>query len=170
MYADEAGSNLGMTPFKAWSEKNHRAYDSRPAARGGNLSLVGAIKKSGIQALYPYDGAVNSERFIHFAETQLLPNLSIGDVLIMDNSPVHRSAAVRTRLDELGIRVLFMPPYSPELNPIEETWSVVKNKLRQRKARTIVDYVDSMTEAKECITPKKCEGFFAHSSSFQYLC
>lgn len=159
-----------MTPFKAWSLKNERAFDTRPAQRGGNLSMVGAIRNSEMEALYPYDGAVNAEKFIHFIENQLVHKLSSDDVLIMDNGPVHKSKAVRERLAELSIRVLFMPPYSPELNPIEETWSVIKNKLRREKARTLPDYVDSLLQALKCITPEKCAAFFKHSSSFSSLC
>lgn len=132
--------------------------------------MVGAIRNSEMEALYPYDGAVNSEKLIHFIEGELIKKLSPDDVIIMDNSPVHTSKAVRERLAELSIRVLFMPPYSPELNPIEETWSVIKNKLRREKARTLADYVDSLLEAKRCITPEKCAAFFKHSTSFHNLC
>lgn len=120
VYIDEAGSNLGMTPLRAWSPINERVYDKRPANRGSNLSMVGALKKSWMQALYPYDGAVNAERFLHFIEHQLQPKLNMHHVLIMDNCRTHHALLVKNRLKELGIQVLFLPPYSPELNPIEE--------------------------------------------------
>jgi len=85
VYIDEAGSNLGMAPLCAWAPINERAYDKKPARRGENISLVGALKKSGMQELYPYDGSVDAERFIDFIENKLKPHLKAGDVLIMDN-------------------------------------------------------------------------------------
>jgi transposase len=112
VYIDEAGSNLAMTPSKAWSMRNHRAYDTKPARRGGNLSLVGALKKSGMPALYPYDGAVDSERFIDFIERCLQPNLNHDDVLIMDNCRIHHSKVVKRCMEELSIKVLYLPPYT----------------------------------------------------------
>lgn len=169
VYIDEAGSNLAMTPSKAWSMRNHRAYDTKPARRGGNLSLVGALKKSGMPALYPYDGAVDSERFIDFIERCLQPNLNHDDVLIMDNCRIHHSKVVKRCMEELSIKVLYLPPYSPELNPIEEAWSVIKGRLKRKKARNILDYIESMIEAKESMAPEKCSGFFKHSASFQKL-
>ena len=169
VYLDEAGSNLAMSPTHAWSPKNKRAYDKKPARRGGNISLVGAIKNSGMQTLYPYDGAVNSEKFIHFIENSLKAQLDCDDVLIMDNCSVHRSNVVKKRLEELNIRVLFMPPYSPELNPIEEAWSVIKRKLRHIKARSIAEYVQALPDLKNSISAEKSKGFFKHSASFQSL-
>jgi len=169
VYLDEAGSNLAMSPTHAWSPKNERAYDKKPARRGGNISLVGALKKSGMQTLYPYDGAVNSERFLHFIENSLEPKLDCDDVLIMDNCSVHHSKDVKKRLKELSIRVLYMPPYSPELNPIEEAWSVIKRNLRQKKARSISEYVESLPELKNSVSAEKSKGFFKHTDSFQSL-
>ena len=84
VYIDEAGSNLGMAPLCAWAPINERAYDKKPARRGENISLVGALKKSGMQELYPYDGPVDAERFVDFIENKLKPYLKVGDVLIME--------------------------------------------------------------------------------------
>jgi|TARA_Y100000310_G_C20395457_1_gene674880 transposase len=170
VYLDEAGSNLAMTPNSSWSPKNERAYDKKPACRGSNLSMIGAIKSTGMKALYSYDGAVDSNKFVDFVENNLLKELKDGDVLIMDNSAVHHSGIVRNCLNKHGIRVLYLPPYSPELNPIEEAWSVIKNKLRHEKSRTLSAYVNSLEKAKNCITVEKIAGFFKHAEAFQNLC
>lgn len=169
VYLDEAGSNLAMSPIRAWSAKSQRAYDKKPARRGGNISMVGAIKNTGLQALYPYDGAVNAAKFIHFIENKLQHKLEADDVLIMDNCSVHHANDVTKRLDKLGIKTLFLPPYSPELNPIEEGWSVVKQGLRRKKARNIYEYVAALPELKNSVCERKSKGFFKHAASFHSL-
>lgn len=169
VYLDEAGSNLAMTPTRAWSQKNQRAYDKRPAARGGNLSIVGALKISGMQSLYAYDGPVDTNRFIAFLETQLLAKLDCQDVLIMDNSSIHHAKLFKTWVEQKSLKVLYLPPYTPEFNPIEEAWFPIKNHFRSKKSRTIHDYVDSLKEAQDCITSKKSAGFFSHAETFYNL-
>jgi len=159
-----------MLPLRAWAPKNQRAYDKKPSSRGSNISMAGAIKESGMQALYPYDGAVNSCKFINFIETKLWPKMSKDDVIIMDNCSTHHSKAVRACLKRLCIEVLYMPPYSPELNPIEEAWSVIKRKLERKKARTIPDYVDGLLDACISIDSNKSQGFFKHAAEFGSFC
>ena len=168
-YLDEAGSNLAMAPNFAWAPKNQRAYDKKPARRGGNLSMIGALKNTGMRALYPYDGAIDSEKFIDFIEKSLFKQLETDDVLIMDNCKIHHSRTVKDYLKKHNIQVLYLPPYSPELNPIEEAWSVVKNKLRREKTRTVAAYAAVMEKAKRCITPEKSIGFFRHTEMFHNL-
>lgn len=165
VYIDEAGSNLGMTPLYAWAPINKRAYDKKPARRGDNISLIGALKKSGMQELYPYDGSVDAVRFVDFIE-KLKPHLKAGDVLIMDNCRTHHASLVKEKLKNLSIEVLYLPPYSPELNPIEECWSVIKGKLRRIKARNIADYVTGILDAKRVIDGLKGAAFFRHAASF----
>jgi transposase len=169
VYLDEAGSNLAMSPMNAWSFKNKRAYDKKPARRGGNLSMIGALRNNGLKALYPYDGAVNSDKFIHFIENKLADRMGGNDVLIMDNSNVHHSKAVMACFKKNQIKTLYMSPYSPELNPIEEAWSIVKNRLRREKARTLSTYLQAMGKAQKCVTPDKAQAFFKHAETFQIL-
>ncbi len=170
IYLDEAGSNLAMTPAWAWSPVNERAYDKKPGNRGTNVSMIGAIKESGLQAVYPYDGAINAERFLDFIENKVLPKMVPGDVLIMDNCRVHHSKLVKAWLKKLSVEVLYLPPYSPELNPIEEAWSVIKQGLRRAKARTIAAYVDGLSQACKVIDSLKSKGFFRHAAKFGSFC
>jgi transposase len=159
-----------MTPLYAWAASGARAFDTKPANRGGNISMVGALKKSGMQPIYPYDGPIDAERFVDFIEHKLKPTLKDGDVIIMDNCRTHYAKVVSDKLKSLSIDTLFMPPYSPELNPIEESWSVIKTRLKQKKPRNIADYVDALMDAKKSIDAKMAEAFFNHASSFQTLC
>ncbi len=168
-YLDEAGSNLAMILNFAWAPNNQRAYDKKPVRRGGNLSMLGAMKTTGMQALYSYDGAIDSDKFIDFIENNLLKQLETDDVLIMDNCKIHHSRIAKACFKKHNIKVLYLPPYSPELNPIEEAWSIIKNKLRREKARTIAAYVAVLKKAKQCITPEKSMGFFRHTEMFQNL-
>jgi transposase len=170
IYIDEAGSNLGMSPLRAWAPKGERAYDKKPAQRGSNISIVGALKKSGMAACYPYDGSVDAERFVDFLENRLQPYVQSADVLIMDNCRTHHASLVKHKLKQLSMRVLFLPPYSPELNPIEESWSVIKERLRRKKARNIAEYVEGIIDAKNAIDSTKASGFFKHAASFDNLC
>ena len=132
--------------------------------------MVGALKNSGMQVLYPYDGSIDAERFIDFIEHKLKPYLNNGDVIIMDNCPIHYAKMVTDKLKALSIDTLFLPPYSPELNPIEESWSVIKAKLKRKKARNIPDYIDGMLEAKQSINGKIADAFFKHAQSFHTFC
>ncbi len=155
-----------MTPLHAWAPSGVRAFDIKPANRGSNISMVGALKKSGMQTLYPFDGPVDAERFIDFIEHKLKPTLKDGDVVIMDNCRTHHAKIVSNKMRALSIDTLFMPPYSPELNPIEESWSVIKTRLKQKKPRNIADYVDALVDAKKNIDGEMAEAFFKHASSF----
>lgn len=131
--------------------------------------MVGALKKSGMQALYPYDGAVNAEKFVHYVENKLKPILESEDVVIMDNCSIHHAKIVKERLCKLGISVLYLPPYSPELNPIEEAWSKIKSKLRRAKVRNIVDYITMIEKLRSCISVADSKGFFRHAQSFHSI-
>ena len=109
------------------SAAGERAYSKRPGIRGGNISLVGAIRLDEEPTLYPFDGPVDEDRFLSFLD-RLIPSLNDGDVVIMDNCSIHKTESVKVKLATVGARPLFLPPYSPELNPVEQAWSNGKRK------------------------------------------
>ena len=155
-----------MTRSHARSLEGKRALCKRPAQRGGNISLVGAIRLDENPVLYPFDGAVDGERFLYFLEHHLAPTLRAGDVVIMDNCRIHHIADVKTLLGKVGAEPLFMPPYSPELNPIEEAWSLIKATFKSLEARTISAYVEALDIARKAVTPEKIRAYVDHASSF----
>lgn len=163
MFLDEAGVNLAMTRTHARAPKGERATAKRSGGHASNISLVGAVRLSGMNALYPYDGPVDGERFLSFLDNELLPTLKRGDVLVMDNLRVHHIAEVKIKVEQAGVRLLYLPPYSPELNPIEEIWSVVKRAFRSLEARTISTFIDAMHHARSLVTTTKLEGVFKHA-------
>jgi len=155
-----------MTRTHARSPEGERAFYKRPGSRGGNISLVGAIRLGESPVLYPFDGAVDGERFLYFLKHHLVPTLRVGDVVVMDNCRIHHIEDVKTLLGTVGAAPLFMPPYSPELNPIEEAWSLIKGVFKSLEARTISEYVDALETARQAVTPEKIRAYVDHASSF----
>lgn len=147
------------------SPEGERVFSKRPGSHGGNISLVGAIRLGENPTLYPFDGAVDGDRFLSFLD-RLTPTLKDGDVIIMDNCRIHKVGAVKDKLETIGARPLFLPPYSPELNPIEETWSLAKGVFKSMEARTISDYIDVLDAAKKAVSSEKIEAYFKHANSF----
>ena len=165
MYLDEAGTHLGMSRGYARSPGGARAYSKRPRNYGGNISLVGSIRLGEKPILYPFDGAVDGDRFLFFLD-RLSTQLSEGDVVIMDNCRIHHIAAVKEKLSMVGAKPLFLPPYSPELNPIEEAWSCIKNVFKSLEARSISAYIEALNLAKSLVTFEKIQAYFTHADSF----
>lgn len=151
-----------MSRTHARSPVNMRAFASKPP-KGSNISFVGTVRLAGICSIYPYDGPIDGFRFLDYLDHQLLPQLKKGDVVVMDNLRVHHIEAVKTRLQSVGARPLFLPPYSPERNPIEEIWSLVKSIFRAEEPRTIAELVDTLKKAIAEITSQKISAYFAHA-------
>lgn len=167
MVLDEAGTNLGMTRINARCLKGERAFFKCPSNRGGNISLVGAMRLDEEPILYPYDGAIDGERFLAFLDNHLIPRLRKDDVVVMDNCRIHHIKEVAERLNKVGARALYLPPYSPELNPIEEAWSLIKEAFRSLEARTIATYMDALRIARDLVTPAKVRAYFLNAG---YTC
>ena len=137
MFLDETGSNVTMTRRRARSRRGRPVYGAVPLNRGKNLTVVGAVRADGgLVAWRAMDGAMTGDRFLAFAAEALIPALAAGDVVVMDNLSAHKTKAVRAAFEAAGIGVLYLPRYSPEYNPIELCWAVVKAQLRAVGART----------------------------------
>lgn len=162
MFVDECGINLSMARTHARAPIGTRAKAKRPK-KSSNISLVGAIRTGDMNALYPYDGPIDGERFLSFLDNQLIPKLSPGDVVVMDNLRVHHIAEVKEQLAKAEATPLYLPPYSPERNPIEEVWSLIKQVFRTAEARTIPTMLDAMKTAKKAVTSQKIEAYFSHA-------
>mgnify|MGYP002015665423 CR=1 FL=1 len=162
VFLDEAGSHLNMTRTHARAPVGERAVCKHSAKRYSNISIVGAISLVGFKHFYPFDGSVDEERFLMFLD-ELLPKLSLESVLVMDNVRFHHCDSVKEKIEASGKRVIYLPPYHPDLNPIEEGWSCVKRTLRSLKTRTIPDYLDALKSACQNVTASMAGGFFRHS-------
>ena len=140
MFLDETGSNVTLTRRYARSKRGQPAYGTAPLQRGQNLTVVAAVSATGgVVAWEALDGSLTAASFLTFVTGTLLPALKGGEVMVMDNLPAHKTTAVRAAFAAAGVGVLYVPPYSPEYNPIELCWAGVKRSLRTVGARTRED-------------------------------
>ena len=123
--------------------------------------MIGAVRLHGVDAAMVIEAATNAMVFETYVEQVLVPTLRPGDVVVMDNLSAHKSVAVREAIEAVGAELLFLPPYSPDFNPIESMWSKVKQFLRRAAARTFDTLVAVIGDALRSITLDDCQGFFA---------
>lgn len=149
-----------MTRHYARSKSNKRAVDSTPINTPCSTTILSSIRLSGKTAHTVYQGGTTTERFAKYLQDTLLPTLSPSDILIMDNMRSHHAKTVTDILDASGIKYVYLPPYSPDLNPIEKMWSKIKAYLRKRKVRIVAELPNAIEEAFSTVFPSDCEGWF----------
>lgn len=161
-FVDESGVNLALTRLFGRAPRGERVVDAVPKNYGENLTMLGALSASGVEALMTVNGATDGEVFLAFVREVLTPTLEPGDVVVWDNLGAHRSAAVRAVVEARGARLLFLPPYSPDMNPIERCWSKMKTFLRAAKARTREALETAIKQALATVTESDARAWFAH--------
>ena len=161
-FFDESGVNTIMARRYGRCLQGQRLVDSAPAGYYQTYTLMSAVRLDGVVAPLLLDGPVNAETFVGYVEECLIPELRAGDILIMDNLPAHKNPRVTQVVEGAGCTLVYLPPYSPDLNPIENMWSKVKAILRSTAARTFDTVVDAARTALLAITPEDCEGYFHH--------
>ncbi|CAA9558710.1 Transposase [uncultured Synechococcales cyanobacterium] len=162
VFVDETGSNLAMTRRYARSPKGTRAYGHCPQQRGSNVTLIGAIALQGMVGAMNFPGGTDALAFETYLTQVLLPNLWPGACVVMDNLPAHKVARVREIIEDVGARLVYLSPYSPDFNPIENCWSKVKQFLRSRAARTYAELDQAITDALAALTNRDIIGWFTH--------
>jgi transposase len=160
-FLDETGSNIAMTRLYGRAAPGEQVIDSAPQNYGENISMLACLSLTGISAPMTIDGAVDSLVFLAYVEQVLVPTLCEGDVVVMDNLSAHKAKGVRELIEGCGARLIYLPPYSPDLNPIEKCWSKIKTYLRAAKARTREALEKALKEALMLITDEDAEGWFA---------
>jgi transposase len=151
-FIDESGVNLGFTRIKGRARPEQRVTEGVPSHSGKKLTLIAAIGLSGISAEWMVEGAMDGEAFETYIKQVLLPTLRRGDILLMDNLTVHKASWLEDFLQSHGVRLEYLPPYSPDLNPIELCWSKVKSILRSLKPRTVEDLQKALKKAFRSIS------------------
>lgn len=136
IFLDESGVSTQMTRLYARSTGGARIHETTPDGRWKILTILGAISTRGMIATMTIEAATDREIFLAYLEEVLCPKLRSGDVVVMDNLSSHKVNGVRQRIEAVGARLLYLPPYSPDLNPIEKAWAKLKQLLRAAKART----------------------------------
>jgi transposase len=159
---DETGTNVAMTPLYSRALVGERAVGKAPRNHGTNLTVIGAIALDGVRALMAFEGGTTREAFLRFVNDALVPSLHAGDVVVMDNLRSHYSWGVREAIESVGASVIYLPPYSPELNPIEMTWSKLKALLRRLEARTLRTLAAALGISSTEICSEDLLGWFTH--------
>jgi transposase len=162
VFIDESGATTSMQRLRGRSPKGERCRMSGPAGHWQVCTMIGAIRWDGPVVCSTLDGAVDQSAFLAWIEDHLAPALEPGSVVIMDNLSAHKSPKVKSILHSFGIGVIYLPPYSPDLNPIEPTWSKVKEFLRSCASRSIDALGDAITQAMKQVTREDCQGYFRH--------
>ncbi len=162
VFVDECGSNIALTPLYARAPKGQRATDSVPRNRGKNTTLIASLSLEGIGASMMIEGAANGAAFEAYVEHILVPSLQEGQIVVMDNLRVHKTARVRQLIEEKGCQLRFLPAYSPDFSPIEEAFSKLKTVLRRSKARTREALEEAIVQALLTVTSQDAHGWFEH--------
>ncbi len=149
-----------MTRLYARSSDGGRIYETTPGGRWKIMTILGAMSLRGIVASMTIEEATDGDIFLAYVEQILCPALKPGDVVVMDNLSSHKIKGVRERIEKVGAEVLYLPPYSPDLNPIEKAWAKLKQLLRSAKARTKEALEDAIADAIKLITPDNAKAWF----------
>lgn len=145
------------------AKRGERLVDHSPHGHWKTMTFIGALRNTGMTAPMVFDGPVCGASFYAWVEQCLLPTLKKGDVVVMDNLASHKIPGIRRLIRSVGARVFYLPPYSPDLNPIENCFSKVKSWLRKMKERTIDGVIAAIATIIDTITPKECMGYFANA-------
>ena len=162
-FVDESGFTTSMARLRGWSPKGERCRASVPHGHWKTITFVGALTPKGVVAPMLLDGPMDGECFLAWVEQMLVPTLQEGDVVIMDNLPAHKVKGVREAIEAAGASLLYLPPYSPDFNPIENALSKLKAHVRKAAARTVDALHDAVAAALATCRPDECLNFFAHA-------
>ncbi len=162
VFVDEMGTNTSLSPIYGWSKKGQRACGSVPRNRGKNTTMLASMSVEGMGPSLAVEGATNANVFETYVERVLAPTLRRGQVVIMDNLSAHKGERVRKLIEGQGCELMYLPAYSPDLNPIEEAFSKIKRLLRKAEARSREALLDAIGAAISAITDQDARGFFEH--------
>ena len=162
VFVDECGTNTSLNPLYAWSRRGERAYGEAPRNWGSNVTLLASMTREGMGASIAVEGATTKAVFEAYVEEALAPSLRPGQVVVMDNLSSHKGQRVRELIEGRGCELLFLPPYSPDLNPIERAFAKLKASLRRAQARTFGALIEAIGRALGEIRGRDASGFFRH--------
>lgn len=160
IFLDESGVTTRMTRLYARAPGGTRVHEGAPEGDWKILTILGAMSTRGMIAAMTVEAATDGEIFLAFLDHVLCPALRPGDVVVMDNLSSHKVDGVRQRIEKAGAELLYLPPYSPDLNPIEKAWSKLKQMLRQLKARTAEALDQAISQALPQISPENARAWF----------
>ena len=163
MFLDETGASTKMTRLYGRAPKGERLVACVPHGHWHTTTFVAGLRTTGIVAPLVLDGPMNGEAFLAYTEQMLAPCLQPGDVLVMDNLPAHKVAGVAEAVRQAGASVLYLPAYSPDLNPIEQVFAKLKTHLRKAAARTQHALYETIKEALQTFRPEEFANYIKHA-------
>jgi transposase len=162
VFVDEMGTNTSLSPLYGWSKKGQRAHGSVPRNRGKNTTLLASMTIEGMGPSLAVEGATTARVFETYVERVLAPTLREGRVVVMDNLSAHKGERVRELIEGRGCELMYLPSYSPDLNPIEEAFSKLKCLIRKAEARSREALLEAIGMAISALSAQDARGFFEH--------
>lgn len=163
VFIDETGVSTNMVRRYGWGPKGDRLVDAAPYGHWRATTFVAGLRRAGLTAPLVLDGPMTGTAFRAYIEQFLAPTLSPGDVVVMDNLAAHKVAGVREAIAAVGASILYLPPYSPDLNPIEQMFAKLKALLRKASARTRETLWTTIGQLLHTFTPGECRNYFTNS-------
>ena len=163
MFIDETWTKTNMTRLHGWAPRGQRLIGKVPHGHWKTSTFLAALRHDRIEAPCLFEGPINGERFLAYVEQSLVPTLKPGDIVVLDNLGSHKSKAVRQAIRRAGVRLLFLPKYSPDLNPIEQVFATLKTLLRKASARTGDAIRSAIAAILTTFTPKECANYLSNS-------
>jgi len=160
VFIDESGAKTDMTRLYGRAKAGARATDTAPSGHWCTTTMISSMRLDGSTACMVVDGATNKEVFQPYVQHILLPTLRPGDIVVLDNLSAHKNQQIRGLIESVGAELWFLPPYSPDLNPIEKMWSKIKAILRILRARTKETLINAIAKALEAVTANDAIGWF----------
>ncbi len=160
VFIDETWAKTNMTRTHGRAPRGHRLVAKVPHGRWRTLTFLAALRHDRIDAPCVIDGPINGESFLAYVEQVLTPALKPGDIVVIDNLGSHKGKAVRRAIRAAGAKLFFLPPYSPDLNPIEQVFAKLKTLLRKAAERTVEATWKRIGALLECFTPQECANYF----------
>lgn len=160
IFIDESGAHLGMSTEYGRGQGGHRVKTPKPFNKHKKFSIIGAISMTGIESIMYIESATDGDIFLGFLKDQLTPKLKPGQYVVMDNVKFHKSERITSLIESTGAKAVFLPPYSPDLSPIEKMWSKMKGILKKLMPRDIGEFHSALSDAIYSITPENCEEWY----------
>ena len=160
VFLDETGATTAMTRRYGWGGRGERLVDAAPAGHWKTTTFVAGLRLTGMMAPMVLDGPMNRASFLAYVKQVLVPELKPGDLVVADNLPAHKDRRIREAIEVAGARLLYLPPYSPDFNPIENAFAKLKALLRKAAERTIKGLWRLIGKMIDTFTPQECANYF----------
>lgn len=168
VFIDETWTKTNMAPLRGWGRRGNRVIAKVPHGHWQTTTFLAALRHDRIDAPWLLEGPIDGESFHLYVEKILVPTLRTGDIVIMDNLGSHKGKAIRRIIRSAGAKLLFLPKYSPDLNPIEQVFAKLKHLLRKAAARTIETVCAAIAELLGAFTKQECANYFKNSGYAPY--